>query len=128
MAGLGPICRYVNANLQGMSPLKIGVKGDIPPCAFKSLCLAFESYVRIMQINSKDGEITYKKLLERINALLRHDYCQNMLQRVLRLRQGTWMRLLCKSPKIVEFAGRHTQTFPVGLITGNLTWWISALR
>ena len=81
--GVGPhaatIRRYVNANLQGMFPLKIGVKGDIPPW----LCLAFESYVRIMQINSKDGEITYKKLSARINALLRHDYCQKMLQCVL---------------------------------------------
>ena len=47
--------RYVNANLQGMSPLKIGVKGDIPPSSFNSLYLAFESYVRIMQINSKSG-------------------------------------------------------------------------
>ena len=60
--GVGPhaatICRYVNANLQGMSPLKIGVKGDIPPCVFKTLCVTFESYVRIMQINSKEGELT----------------------------------------------------------------------
>ena len=46
------ICHYVNANLQGMSPLKIGVKGDIPLCAFKSLCVAFGSIVCIMQINS----------------------------------------------------------------------------
>mgnify|MGYP006174168377 FL=1 len=34
-SGVGPnastIRRYVNANLQGMTPLKIGVKGDIPP-------------------------------------------------------------------------------------------------
>ena len=85
--GVGPhaatIRRYVNANLQGMSPLKIGVKGDIPPCAFKSLCVAFESYIRIMQINSKEGELTYKNLAARINALLHHDYRQKMLQRVL---------------------------------------------
>ena len=85
--GIGPhaatIRRYVNANLQGMSPLKIGVKGDIPPCVFKTLCVAFESYVRIMQINSKEGELTYKNLAARINALLRHDYKQKMLQRVL---------------------------------------------
>ena len=85
--GVGPhattIRRYVNGNLQGMSPLKIGVKGDIPPCAFKSLCVAFERFVRIMQINSKSGEITYKKLAVRINAVLRHDYRQKMLQRVL---------------------------------------------
>ena len=85
--GVGPhdttIRRYVNGNLQGMSPLKIWVKGDIPPCAFKSLCVAFERFVRIMQINSKSGEITYKKLAVRINAVLRHDYRQKMLQRVL---------------------------------------------
>ena len=66
-----------------MSPLKIGVKGDIPLCAFKSLCVAFESYVQIMQINSKEGELTFKNLAARINALLHHDYRQKMLQRVV---------------------------------------------
>ena len=85
--GIGPhaatIRRYVNANLQGMSPLTVGVKGDIPPCVFKSLCVAFESFVRIMQINSKSGEVSYKKLAVRINAVLRHNYRQKMLQRVL---------------------------------------------
>ena len=85
--GVGPsaitICRYVNANLQGMSPLKVGVKGDIPPCAFKSLCVVFESFVRIMQINSKSREITYKKLVVRINAVLCNDYSQKILQRIL---------------------------------------------
>ena len=85
--GVGPhaatIRRYVNANLAGMSPLKIGVKGDLPPCVFKSLCVAFESFVRIQQINSRQGEITYKKLAARINALLGHNYRQKMLQRIL---------------------------------------------
>ena len=64
--GVGPhaatIRKYVNANLQGMSPLKCGVKGDVPAWAFKALCLAFESYVRIQQLNSRQNEITYKKL------------------------------------------------------------------
>ena len=77
------IRRYVNVNIAGMSPLKIGVKGDVPTCAFKLLCIAFESFVRIMQINSRQGEITYKKLAARINTLLRHDYQQKMLQRIL---------------------------------------------
>jgi len=84
--GVGPCAMtscYVNSNLQGMSPLKIGVKGDVPPCAFKSLCITFESFVRIMQINSKSGEITYKKLVVWINAVLHHNYGQKMLQRVL---------------------------------------------
>ena len=56
------IHKYIKANLQGMSPLKCGVKGDVPAWAFKSLCLAFESYVRIQQLNSRQNEITYKKL------------------------------------------------------------------
>ena len=43
-----PICHYVHNNLQGMSPLKHGMKGDISPCVFKSLCIAFESFIRIM--------------------------------------------------------------------------------
>jgi hypothetical protein len=85
--GVGPhaatIRRYINANIAGMSPLKVGVKGDVPTCAFKSLCIAFESFVRIMQINSRQGEITYKKLASRINVLLRKDYRLNMLQRIL---------------------------------------------
>jgi len=36
-----------------------------------------------MQINSKEGELTFKKLSVKINAVLRHDYRQKMLQRVL---------------------------------------------
>ena len=66
-----------------MSPLKIGVKGNVPTCAFKSLCIAFESFVCMQQINSCQGEITYKKLAARINALLGHNYRQKMLQRIL---------------------------------------------
>jgi hypothetical protein len=85
--GVGPhaatIRRYVNTNIAGMSLLKIGVKGDLPPCVFKSLCVAFESFVHIQQINSCQGGITYKKLAARINTLLRHDYRQKMLQRIL---------------------------------------------
>ncbi len=73
------IRKYVNAHLEGMSPLKCGVKGDVPASAFKSLCLAFESYVRIQQLNSRQGEITYKKLVVKINQVLKKDYRQKML-------------------------------------------------
>ena len=45
------IWKYVNANIAGMSPLKPGVKGDIAACMFKSLSVAFKTYVRIEQIN-----------------------------------------------------------------------------
>jgi hypothetical protein len=85
--GVGPhaatIRRCVNANLVGILPLKLGVKGDVPVWAFKSLCVAFKSYIQICQINSKMGEISYKKLVTCINTVLKHDYCQKMLQHVL---------------------------------------------
>jgi hypothetical protein len=55
------IWKYVNANIAGMSPLKPGVKGEVPAWAFQTLCIAFVSYVRIQQINSREGEISYKK-------------------------------------------------------------------
>jgi hypothetical protein len=85
--GVGPhaatIRRYLNNNLVGMSPVKPGVASDVPASSFKSLCVAFESYVRICQINSREGEITLKKLAARINEVLHHNYKQKMLQRVL---------------------------------------------
>ncbi len=85
--GIGPchttIRHNVSANIAGMSPLKHGLKGDVPPCAFKSLCVAFKSFVRIQQINSRQGEINYKKLAARINKLLQYDYQLKMLQRIL---------------------------------------------
>ncbi len=85
--GIGPhpatIRCYVNANLAGMSPLKPGVMSDVPTSSFKSLCVAFKSYVWICQINSREGEITLKKLAARINAVLRHNYKQKMLQQIL---------------------------------------------
>jgi hypothetical protein len=83
--GLHPatIWKYVNANISGVSPLKPGVKGDVPDCTFKSLCIAFESYIHIQQINSRQGELTYKKLAVRINHVLKHNYKQKMLQGIL---------------------------------------------
>jgi hypothetical protein len=77
------IQKYVKANIAGMSPLKPGVKGDVPPWAFKSLCIAFRSYVCIQEINSPEGEITFKKLLVRINKVLKHYFRQKMLQQLL---------------------------------------------
>ncbi len=74
---------YISTNLAGMSLLKIWVKGDVPASVFKSLCMAFENFIWIQQINSCEAEITYKKLLLQINTMLRHDYWQKMLQCIL---------------------------------------------
>ena len=111
-----------------MSPLKHGVKGDIPPCSFKSLCVAFESFVCIKQLNSRQGEITYKKLATKINAVLRHDYRQKMLQRIL---LATAKDLDASIMHIAEDRRVRWMTFTnisSGSIIGNLTWSNSASR
>ncbi len=47
--GVGPLSRtcqrYVENGIAGTSPLKPGVKRDIPKWAYDSLCVAFERYV-----------------------------------------------------------------------------------
>jgi hypothetical protein len=130
--GVGPhpatIRCYVNANLVGMSLLKVGMKGDMPPCSFKSLCMAFESYVQIQQLNLSEGEITFKKLALRINAVLHHDYWQKMLKRVLLAKAKNLMHRQCILLKIVVFGGLLTQILQVGLTIGNGTWLNSGLR
>ena len=44
--GVGPsartLQRYAKMGLAGTSPVKPGVKSDIPKCAYNSLCVAFE--------------------------------------------------------------------------------------
>ncbi len=87
------IWRYVNANIAGMSPLKIGVKGDVPTCVFKLLCIAFENFVCIQQTNSRQGKITYKKLAARINALLRPIQKRTAVAAVLHFTNKEWESL-----------------------------------
>ena len=60
--GVGPsprtLQRYANDGIGGTSPLKPGVQSDIPKSLYKSLCIAFESYIRINQLNARDGNLT----------------------------------------------------------------------
>jgi hypothetical protein len=53
--GVGPsaqtLQRYANDDITGVLPLKPGIKSDIPKSLYKSLCIAFESYVCINQLN-----------------------------------------------------------------------------
>jgi hypothetical protein len=77
------IHHYVNAKLAGTLPLKVGVKGEVSASSFKLLCMAFEIYSWIFQINSQEGKITFKMLAARINSFMYHNYKQDMLQWVL---------------------------------------------
>ncbi len=87
------IWHYVNANIAGMSLLKIGVKGGVPTCVFKLLCVAFGSFVHIQQTNSCLGKITYKKLAARINGLLRRIQKRTAVAAVLDFTNKEWESL-----------------------------------
>ena len=85
--GVGPsattIRRYSKLGLAGQSPLKPGVKSDIAKWAYNSLTVAFESYVRINQLNRRDDVLTLKKLAAKVNETMNHNYKSKLLNRVL---------------------------------------------
>ena len=73
--GHGPsartILRYVNDwDIAGNSPLKRGPNGNIPAWVYSSLCMAFETFVRIQQINATGHENTRKILSLKLNILV----------------------------------------------------------
>lgn len=57
--GIGPshatLLHYVANGLIGVSPLKTGPQGDIPPHEYQALCAAFASFMRIQQLNKCQG-------------------------------------------------------------------------
>jgi hypothetical protein len=55
----------------GTSPLRRGPRGNIPELHYRNLCLAFESYIRINQINGTVRECGPKKVGPRIYKRLR---------------------------------------------------------
>ena len=72
--GVGPtdrtITQYANEQqLVGISPLKVGTKGNIPQWAFQSVCAAFSSMVNINQLNAQCAENRRGKLSQRLNAV-----------------------------------------------------------
>jgi hypothetical protein len=64
------IQQYANNGLAGQSPLKLGVKSNIPKWVYSSLCMAFESYVCINQLNKRDDVLMLKKLAAKVNETM----------------------------------------------------------
>ncbi|KAL7532024.1 hypothetical protein ACHAWF_009676 [Thalassiosira exigua] len=65
------IYRYVNEGLAGASPLKSGEQGDVPQFVFNTLAKAFESFMRIQQLNARGGvENSRRKMMMRVNAVV----------------------------------------------------------
>ena len=80
------ILRYYKDDLVGQSPKKKGPEGNVPDTVFKLLCEAWESCVRIQQINGRANENTRKRLAGKVNAVLRGDETvldMNVLNRIL---------------------------------------------
>ncbi len=50
------IQRYVKKNIVGASPVRRGPQGNVKPVVYKNLCMAFESYLRINQINARQTQ------------------------------------------------------------------------
>jgi hypothetical protein len=71
----------------GTSPLRRGPRGNIPELHYRNLCLAFESYIRINQINGTVRECGPKKVGPRIYKVIYGDNgeasCRDLLKRVL---------------------------------------------
>ena len=64
------ISRYVKEGMAGTSPQKKGPEGKLPRETYLCVCDAFESYVRISQINGDEIDATQKKLAERVNSVV----------------------------------------------------------
>jgi hypothetical protein len=60
-----------------MSPIKSGVKGGIPHWAFVSVCMAFESYISINQLNGTCSLNCHNKLSKKLNCIFDIKPCFN---------------------------------------------------
>jgi hypothetical protein len=54
----------VAAGRVGVSPLKPGEKGNFPALTFQHLANAFESFIKIKQLNWQGGDICNNKLIQ----------------------------------------------------------------
>ena len=57
----------------------MGSRGNIPKWAYSALCNAFDSYVRIMQVNLCGHENTRRVLSAKVNAAMGVEVCSNKL-------------------------------------------------
>ena len=57
----------VAAGRVGLSPLKQGVKGNFPALTFQHLAKAFESFIKIKQLNGQGGDLSNNKLSQLLN-------------------------------------------------------------
>ena len=90
------IQRYVEKGMAGQSPMKRGEKGDVPKVIFNTLCTAFETMVRINQLNGRDIDNSQKRLGARVNTCMNKDGSVSV-SLVRRLFAETAVDLYCSS-------------------------------
>ncbi len=56
------IQREIKEGRVGVSPKKMGPQGHFPSKTFDNLAIAFESYIKIMQLNGNGGALSNNKL------------------------------------------------------------------
>ncbi len=64
------IGNLVNKGFIGVTPPKLGTKGQIHEFAYKSIFQAFDSHIKINQFNGNAGENTRKKIASRLNIVI----------------------------------------------------------
>ena len=65
------IQREVAAGRVGLSPLKRGMKGNFPALTFQHLANAFESFIKIKQLNGQGGDLSNNKLSQLLKKCTR---------------------------------------------------------
>ena len=102
------IRHYVNNyNIAGAPPLKMGAPGKIPKVIYDSLCIAFESYISINQVNGTSVDNLPAHLLLMVNSVMGKDLKSSNRQLLNRLLTDTALNLC--ATKLVEQEERRNR-------------------
>jgi hypothetical protein len=73
------VADYVNKGMIGMSPVKKGKSFCIPPDVFQMLLIAYESFIRINQLNSTTSKCNRSSLTKLVNVVTNKMFSSHFL-------------------------------------------------
>jgi hypothetical protein len=106
----------VNLGLIGVSPLKTGPQGNIPSHDYKALCAAFASYMRIQQLNKRQGTNKQGKMAPIVAEMMGIDL-DSASRLVKRLANNTAVNMSCDKLNFAKERRVHWTTY------SNLQLW-----
>ena len=59
----------MTAGRVGLPPLKRGMKGNFPALTFQHLANAFESFIKIKQLNGQGGDLSNNKPIQLLSVI-----------------------------------------------------------